>query len=64
MLTSHSFGYVEFDKVEDAQTAINNLDMQVFEGRNLVVQFHRAKENTQRRDGTMNNSGFTPNPPL
>lgn len=37
--------------------------MQVFEGRNLVVQFHRAKENTQKRDGTMGNSGFTPNPP-
>lgn len=60
---SRGFGYVEFKNVDDAQTAINNLDMQVFEGRNLVVQFHRAKENTPRRDGNMGNSGFTPNPP-
>lgn len=43
-LTSDSrFGYVEFKNVEDAKTAIDNLDMQVFEGRNLVVQFHKAK---------------------
>lgn len=36
---------MEFKNLSDAQTAISNLDMQVFEGRNLVVQFHRAKVN-------------------
>jgi len=40
---SRGFGYVEFANIEDAQTAVENLDMQVFEGRNLVVQFHRAR---------------------
>lgn len=40
---SRGFGYVEFKNIPDAQTAIDNLDMQVFEGRNLVVQFHREK---------------------
>lgn len=38
-----SFAYVEYRSVGDAQAAIDNLDMQVFEGRNLVVQFHRTK---------------------
>lgn len=45
------FGYVEFENIEDAQTAIENLDMQVFEGRNLVVQFHRAKPSVGRDGG-------------
>ncbi|KAF1911604.1 hypothetical protein BDU57DRAFT_95061 [Ampelomyces quisqualis] len=45
---SRGFGYVEFEKVEDAQAAVKDLDTQVFEGRNLVVQFNRAKPS---RDG-------------
>ncbi|KAH7086920.1 hypothetical protein FB567DRAFT_55210 [Paraphoma chrysanthemicola] len=40
---SRGFGYVEFKNIPDAQSAIDNLDMQVFEGRNLVVQFNRVK---------------------
>lgn len=45
MLTATSrFAYVDFKSVPDAQAAIDNLDMQVFEGRNLVVQFHRVKK--------------------
>jgi nucleolin len=35
--------------VKDAQAACENLDMQVFEGRNLVVQFHAPKENSRSR---------------
>jgi nucleolin len=35
--------------------------MQVFEGRNLVVQFHRAKENSKTRDGAT--GSYTANPP-
>jgi nucleolin len=38
--------------------------MQVFEGRNLVVQFHRAKTpGTRPTGGAGNNAGFAYNPP-
>lgn len=30
--------------MEDANAAIDNLNLQVFEGRSLVVQYHKAKE--------------------
>jgi len=40
---SRGFGYVEFKNKEDAQAALDNLHQQVFEGRNLVVQFHVPK---------------------
>ncbi|KAJ4372119.1 hypothetical protein N0V83_003892 [Neocucurbitaria cava] len=46
---SRGFAYVEFKNIPDAQAAVDNLDMQVFEGRNLVVQFHRAKPNSRTR---------------
>jgi nucleolin len=36
-----SFGYVDFKNLADAQTAVDNLNQQVFEGRNLVCQFNR-----------------------
>ncbi|KAF1959285.1 RNA binding domain-containing protein [Byssothecium circinans] len=57
---SRGFGYVEFKNIDDAQSAVDNLDMQVFEGRNLVVQFHKPKPNSKTRapDGT-----FQPNTP-
>jgi nucleolin len=45
----YSFGYVEFKSIPDAQAAVDNLDMQVFEGRNLVVQFHAPKPNSKTR---------------
>lgn len=54
------FGYVEFKNVEDAKTAIDNLDMQVFEGRNLVCQFHRAKANSKSPSAS---GGYVANPP-
>ncbi|KAJ4984253.1 RNA recognition domain-containing protein, partial [Stagonosporopsis vannaccii] len=57
---SRGFGYVEFKNIEDAKTAIDNLDMQVFEGRNLVVQFHKAKLNS-RAPGSA--PSYQPNPP-
>ena len=53
------FGYVEFKNIEDAKTAIDNLDMQVFEGRNLVCQFHKAKPNSKTR-GSSGNYGSNP----
>jgi RNA recognition motif-containing protein len=57
---SRGFGYVDFKNVEDARTAIENLDMQVFEGRNLVCQFHKAKSNSKTRSP---NGNFEANPP-
>jgi nucleolin len=64
-LLFHRFGYVEFQNVDDAQTAIDNLDMQVFEGRNLVVQYHRAKPASDRTfsSGGAQSGAFPFNPP-
>ncbi|KAH6637899.1 RNA binding domain-containing protein [Boeremia exigua] len=56
---SRGFGYVEFKNIEDAKTAIENLDMQVFEGRNLVCQFHKAKTNSK----TFSAGAYQPNAP-
>lgn len=49
------FGYITYKNVNDATAAVDNLDMQVFEGRNLVVQFTRPKQNAVRRarDGSI-----------
>ena len=55
-----SFGYVEYKNVADAQAAVQNLDSQMFEGRDLVCQFHRAKENSKTRAPDGN---YVPNPP-
>lgn len=54
------FAYVEFANISDAQAAIDNLDMQVFEGRNLVVQFHKPRYQPKGRDFT---SSAGSNPP-
>lgn len=58
-LTFPRFAYVEYKNTNDAQSAVDNLDMQVFEGRNLVVQFHKPKNPT--RGGF--NSDRQENPP-
>ncbi|EMD63193.1 hypothetical protein COCSADRAFT_38066 [Bipolaris sorokiniana ND90Pr] len=57
---SRGFAYVEYKNVSDAQAAIDNLDMQVFEGRNLVVQFHAPKYQPAKGRGP---NGNEPNPP-
>ncbi|KAF2662866.1 RNA-binding domain-containing protein [Lophiostoma macrostomum CBS 122681] len=57
---SRGFGYVEYSNTDDAQTAIDNLDMQVFEGRNLVVQFHRPRPDAPVRGAR---GEFTPSTP-
>ncbi|EDU51034.1 RNA binding domain containing protein [Pyrenophora tritici-repentis Pt-1C-BFP] len=49
---SRGFGYVEFANMADAQAAIDNLDMQVFEGRNMVVQYHQPKPNSMSRNAS------------
>jgi nucleolin len=40
----YRFGYVKFQNLADAVSALENLDMQVFEGRNMVVQYTRFQE--------------------
>ncbi|KAL5407368.1 hypothetical protein PMIN04_011757 [Paraphaeosphaeria minitans] len=57
---SRGFGYVEFQDEAAAGAACENLDMQVFEGRNLVVQFHTPKDNSRTRTST---GDIVPNPP-
>lgn len=57
---SFSFGYIDFKDINDAQSAVENLDMQVFEGRNLVVQFHRQKTGAKTRNAQ---GHFAPNAP-
>ncbi|KAJ6282544.1 peroxisomal targeting signal receptor [Bipolaris maydis] len=56
---SRGFAYVEYKNVSDAQAAIDNLDMQVFEGRNLVVQYHSPKYQTTKA----RSPNGEPNPP-
>lgn len=46
---SKGFGYVEFDSIEDATRAVESSNQQVFQGRRLAVQFHRPRQNTNRR---------------
>ncbi|KAF2460052.1 hypothetical protein BDY21DRAFT_316907 [Lineolata rhizophorae] len=53
---SKGFGFVEFEKNEDAANAVQALNQTVLEGRRMAVQFHR-----QRRVQT--NSPRQPNPP-
>lgn len=54
------FAYVDFKEISDAQQAIDNLDMQVFEGRNLVVQFHRAKTMSNNNNRSRDNNDSAP----
>lgn len=45
-----SFGYVEFESVNDATAAIEKANQQVFQGRRLAVQFHRPRQPLNRRN--------------
>ncbi|KAI8940391.1 hypothetical protein NX059_004082 [Plenodomus lindquistii] len=61
---SRGFAYVEFKNIDEAQAAIDNLDMQVFEGRNLVVQFHRERApGSDTRRGSNSSRAFGANTP-
>ncbi|CAE7203031.1 hypothetical protein CFE70_010538 [Pyrenophora teres f. teres 0-1] len=61
---SRGFGYVEFGNLADAQAAIDNLDMQVFEGRNMVVQYHQPKPNSMSRSSAGSFEANTPSKTL
>ena len=44
----YSFGYVNFDNIDQATKAIEGLNQQVFEGRRLTVQYTLNKERVER----------------
>ena len=54
-----SFGYVEFETVDQAAAAMEALDQQVFEGRRMAVQY--AVSNRPKLPAT-NEAGFRHNP--
>jgi len=51
---SKGFGFVEMEKAEDAQKAINELDGKEFESRSIVVNVARPQESRPQ-----NGSGFS-----
>ena len=57
LLTSRSFGYVEFDNVDSASAAIEHLDQTVFQGRRMAVQYH------VRREPRIHSRTMSDNPP-
>lgn len=58
--SSSRFAMVKYENQADATAAVENLDMQVFEGRNMVVQYHKQREVTDRRPMTYSRP---PSPP-
>ena len=53
---SKGFGFVEMENQEDAQKAINELDGKEFEGRSIVVNVARPRE--ERPQGNNFRGGF------
>ncbi|PNS15858.1 hypothetical protein CAC42_4310 [Sphaceloma murrayae] len=51
---SKGFGYVEFESVEEAARAIEELDQQELEGRRMAVQYHVRRTRTTERRGSSN----------
>lgn len=54
----YSFGYVQFDTVEQAQNAIEKQHMQIIAGRQVVVQFARSHIQPQVSDYPPSNTIF------
>lgn len=55
---SRGFGFVEMSSDEEAQSAIEQLNGQEFEGRNIVVNEARPRENNRGGGGRGNRSGY------
>ncbi|OCK82098.1 RNA-binding domain-containing protein [Lepidopterella palustris CBS 459.81] len=58
---SRGFGYVTFEEQSDATAAMENLNQQVFEGRRMNVQYHKARIHESNRAFT---SGAPPSKTL
>jgi hypothetical protein len=46
---SRGFAIIKYENLADATAAVENLDMQVFEGRNMVVQYHKSRDTYRQR---------------
>ena len=55
---SKGFGFVDMEKVEDAEKAIKDLDGKESGGRKVVVNFAKPKEDKPRREGGFRKDGF------
>jgi RNA recognition motif-containing protein len=55
---SKGFGFVEMESQEDAQKAINELDGKDFEGRQIVVNVARPREDRPQQGGNNFRGGF------
>ncbi|KAF2750684.1 hypothetical protein M011DRAFT_437068 [Sporormia fimetaria CBS 119925] len=57
---SRGFGYVEFENVDDARSAIEALNGRQFEGRTLVVNYQLEKKQDRPRSGRYENTPKAP----
>lgn len=57
-LTHYRFGYVQFDTVEEAKTAIEKQHMGILAGRASVVQYARSHINEKRTEAAPSNTLF------
>jgi len=57
---SKGFAFVEMDSQESAQAAINALDGKEFEGRTIVVNVARPREDRPQSGGNNFRGGFQP----
>lgn len=57
-LTRYRFGYVQFDKVEEATNAIEKQHLQVIAGRQVVVQYARSHLDVRRPELPPTNTLF------
>jgi len=55
---SKGFGFVEMDDAEEAQKAISALDGKEFEGRTIVVNVARPREDRPQSGGSSFHGGF------
>ena len=57
---SKGFAFVEMDKPEEAQAAINNLDGKELDGRTIAVSVARPRESRPSNGGNNFRGGFQP----
>lgn len=51
-LTCFSFAYLDFQSTDAADEAVRNMNMQLYEGRRMTVQYAARPSNESRRDST------------
>ncbi|KAJ5085319.1 hypothetical protein N7532_010090 [Penicillium argentinense] len=61
---SKGFGYVQFTTIAAARAAVENMHLQILEGRQVVVQFSRSQLEHRRSEHPPSNTLFIGNIPL